>query len=120
MWISLPIPVPTIVTVQPKNVLINDNTTTVILTCTAETDPILQLTYKWIHNGEQLNNDTNQVVSIWVDNSLHLDFTLADDDFKQRLLGDYKCVAESGQFSGNDGAYIETEAVQECKFDWVP
>ena len=114
-WISVPISVPTIVTVQPKKVVVNSTTNIVVFTCTAVTDPLLQLSYKWIHNGEQLYNDTNHVVSIRPDNSLHLNYTLADDEFKEGLLVDSTCLAESGQFVGSDTAAIELEKAQECK-----
>ena len=114
-WITVPISVPTNVTVQPKKVLVNSTTNIVVFTCTAVTDPLLQLSYKWIHNGEQLYNVTNHVVSIWPDNSLHLNYTIADDEFKEGLLWDFTCQDESGQFGGSDTAVIELEKVQECK-----
>ena len=114
-WNTVPNSVPTNVTVQPKKVLVHSTTNIVVFTCTAVTDLLLQLSYKWIHNGEQLYNVTNHVVSIWSDNSLHLNYTLADDEFKEGLLGDFTCLAESGQFGGSDTAVIELEIVQECK-----
>ena len=108
------------VTVQPKKVLVNSSTDIIVFTCTADTDPTLQLSFKWIHNEDILYNDTKHVVSIWSDNSLHLDYALADDELKERLLEDYKCVAESGHFSGSDTALIEIEKVQERKSRSVP
>ena len=111
---------PTRVTVHPKKVLVNSNTDIIVFTCTAVTDPSLQLSYKWIHNEDILYNDTNHVVSIWSDNSLHLDYALADAELKERMLGDYKCVAESGHFSGSDTTLIEIEKVQERKSRSVP
>ena len=112
---STSISVPTHVTVHLKKVLLNSSTDIIVFTCTAVTYPTLQLSYKWIHSEDILYNDTNHVVSIWSDNSLHLDYALADDELKKRLLGDYKCVAESGYFSGSDTALIEIEKVQERK-----
>ena len=112
---STSISVPTRVTVHPKKVLLNSNTDIIVFTCTAVTDPTLQLAYKWIHNEDLLYNDTNHVVTILSNNSLHLDYALADDELKKRLLGDYKCVAESGHFSGSDTALIEIGKFQERK-----
>ena len=98
------VPVPTQVTVQPRYVFVSSATSIVVFTCTAFTDPILKLSYKWIHDGEELDNYTNSVVSILNDNSLHLK---VDEEFKEWLGGEYTCVAESGQYSSRDTARIE-------------